>query len=341
MPVNQNALVRYLVLDKCFRNTGRMYFIDDLINECNKVLKELNEKSRGVSRRQIFLDIDFMRSEAGFSAPIESFYYDRRKYYRYSDTNYSILGSLIPTYVIDLSKSLIDILKKFDGLASHFIILQQYDQLLKFYRPTVNEEISSFIEFDFNQDYLGLEHFSQLFMSIEYKKVLNIKYQPFDKETPYEFIFHPHYLKEYNHRWYLIGYNETRNEQPFVLALDRIKAIEELKNKDYIPSDIDYKEYYYDVIGITKIKGLEPERIVLKIHPDFKNYILTNPLHPSQINRKRQNDDWLNIELNCIINDELLNTISRYGHFIKVIEPLHLREQLKKRYEQALKLQSD
>ena len=341
MPVNQNALVRYLVLDKCFRNTGRKYFIDDLINECNNVLRELNQDSKGIKRRQIFLDMDFMKSEAGFSAPIEAYNDGRKKYYRYSDPNYSILGSLIPTYVIDLSKSLIDILKKFDGLASHFIILQHYDQLLKFYKPTASEEFSSFVEFDFNQDYTGLEHFGQLFMSIEYKKVLKINYQPFDKETPYEYIFHPHYLKEYNHRWYLIGYNETKNERPYVLALDRIKSIEELKDKEYVPSDINYKDYYYDIIGITRIKDMQPEKIVLKIHPDFKDYIITNPIHPSQKNKRHSEDNWLNIELNCIINNELLNTISRYGHFIKVIEPIHLKDKLIERYKQALELQSN
>ena len=38
MSVNKNALIRYQVLDRCFRNSGRMYFWEDLLEECNKAL---------------------------------------------------------------------------------------------------------------------------------------------------------------------------------------------------------------------------------------------------------------------------------------------------------------
>ena len=67
MATNKNALIRYKVLDNCFRNPGRRYFIEDLITECERVLLELDPESNGISRRQIFEDISFMESKEGWS----------------------------------------------------------------------------------------------------------------------------------------------------------------------------------------------------------------------------------------------------------------------------------
>ena len=67
MAFNKNALTRYKILDSCFRNTGRRYFIEDLINACNQALGELKSGYNGISRRQIFDDIAFMESNGGWS----------------------------------------------------------------------------------------------------------------------------------------------------------------------------------------------------------------------------------------------------------------------------------
>ena len=53
MATNKNALIRYKVLDNCFRNPAKRYFIDDLIESCETALLELNNESDGISRRQI------------------------------------------------------------------------------------------------------------------------------------------------------------------------------------------------------------------------------------------------------------------------------------------------
>lgn len=72
MAQNKNAQIRYKALDKCFSNQYKKFYIDDLIVYCPEVLTEHYATETTVSRRQIFDDIDFMKSEAGFDAPIES-----------------------------------------------------------------------------------------------------------------------------------------------------------------------------------------------------------------------------------------------------------------------------
>ena len=42
MATNKNQFIRYKVLDNCFRNTGKRYFIEDLMKECEKALAEID-----------------------------------------------------------------------------------------------------------------------------------------------------------------------------------------------------------------------------------------------------------------------------------------------------------
>ena len=90
MAITKNALIRYKVLDKCFRNSGRRYFIDDLIQECNNVLLELDPGSDGISLRTIRDDIAFMKSPEGWDIELENLKEGKKMYYRYSDASYSI-----------------------------------------------------------------------------------------------------------------------------------------------------------------------------------------------------------------------------------------------------------
>jgi len=90
MATNKNATIRYQSLNRCFRNPGRKYYIDDLIEACNDSLLDIDPSSTGIKRRQIFDDIKFMRDSQGFDAPIESFKDGKKVFYRYSDLSFSI-----------------------------------------------------------------------------------------------------------------------------------------------------------------------------------------------------------------------------------------------------------
>lgn len=48
MPANKNALIRYITLDKCFRNIGRNYTIADLLVACNHALEESSAATGGI-----------------------------------------------------------------------------------------------------------------------------------------------------------------------------------------------------------------------------------------------------------------------------------------------------
>ncbi|WP_408043640.1 hypothetical protein [Tenacibaculum litopenaei] len=109
MASNKNALIRYKVIDQCLRNSFRRWTLNDLIDACSEALFEYEGKDVFVSKRTVQLDIQHMRSDKlGYEAPIEV--YDR-KYYRYTDPNYSIKNIPIREGDIAVIQEAITVLK--------------------------------------------------------------------------------------------------------------------------------------------------------------------------------------------------------------------------------------
>ena len=51
MSINKNAYLRYQILDKCFSNKYKIYFIEDLLDEVNKALEDFNGSGSKIERR--------------------------------------------------------------------------------------------------------------------------------------------------------------------------------------------------------------------------------------------------------------------------------------------------
>ena len=138
----------------------------------------------------------------------------------------------------------------------------------------------------------------------------------------------PYYLKQFNDRWYLIaqavGYYNYGH-----YALDRIESFEEVDMK-YLESEIDFEEYFDDVIGVTVPERLEPLDVVLRVSNNRFNYIKTKPLHLSQrvIGEERTHTT---IAINVKINKELISLILSFGPDVEVIAPANLRKEVAKR----------
>ncbi len=69
MVTNKHAIIRNRTLDKCFANPGRKYFMEDLVDECNKAIYDFTGNPEGVKRRQSYDNIIFMESEQGWAIP--------------------------------------------------------------------------------------------------------------------------------------------------------------------------------------------------------------------------------------------------------------------------------
>ena len=334
MATNKHALVRYKVLDKCFCNVGKKYFIDDLIKECDKVLLEMDSNSNGISRRQILDDISFMESDQGWSIELERLREGKKVYYRYTNQSFSINDMPLNEVEINQLQSALDILSQFKGMPQ----FEWVNELLPKLRQGMasNEASAMIIEFDSNQYLKGIENLGAIHNAIYYKKVLEINYQPFENEKPFVVTIHPSFLKQYNNRWFLFGYNPEQKKYDWNLAIDRIKGIKEIKGK-YEKNTIDWTVYFEDIIGVTKpVDGLV-QKVTLNFYGKTGNYMETKPVHGSQ-KSKWLDKNILEVNLEVIINYEFERLLLSYADSVKVIKPMALKNSVKNRLRRAIEL---
>ncbi len=117
------------------------------------------------------------------------------------------------------------------------------------------------------------------------------------------------------------------------LALDRIENIEET-DQQYIDSEIDFNEYFEDIIGVS-VNEKVVEQVILKVSNNSINYIKTKPLHGSQ-KVKEEKENYTIVELELIPNYELEALILSFGENIEILEPIELRERIKNRINSML-----
>lgn len=68
------------------------------------------------------------------------------------------------------------------------------------------------------------------------RQVLRFSYQRFGQE-PFELVFHPQFLKEYNGRWFVFGEANRESYQAYNVPLDRIVGeVEPVDDVKYIPA---------------------------------------------------------------------------------------------------------
>lgn len=332
MAINKNALMRYKILDNCFRNPGRNYFIEDLINECNKVFEEIDPDFNGISRRQIFQDIAFMESSEGWSINLTRKRDGKKVYYRYENLSFSINNMPLNEVEINHLREVVDVLSNFKGMVQ-FTWLDELVPKLRQGIDVTNKQ-QSFMEFESNQYLKGIEYLGVLYDAIFYKKVLRIVYQPFEIASPYELLLHPYYLKQYNNRWFLLGYNPFTDKYDWNLALDRIIKIIEVRDSYHENSEIEWSEYFEDIIGVTKPEGCKLEKITLYFRGKSGKYIETKPMHGSQ-KCKWLSEDLLEVKLELIVNFEFESLIFSYGDDVQVIQPVFLKEKIYQRLKKA------
>ena len=332
MAVTKNPLIRYKILDKCFRNPYKRYFIDDLIEACNVVLMEIDPDSKGISRRQILDDIAFMESSEGWGIDLIRHRDGKKVYYRYEDTGYSINNMPLNEVEVNQLQSAMQILNQFTGMPQFGWVNEMLPKLQQGISTTDSQ--NQIISFDSNQYLKGIEHLSVLYNAISFKTVLDITYQDFKSENPYHIVLHPYYLKQYNNRWFLFGMNDENKNTHWNLALDRIQQIEPVSQK-YKADKTNWEEYFDDIIGVTVPEDAPIENVMLQFSGETGKYIYNKPLHGSQI-AKWLNTSLLEVTMKLKLNYELERLILSYADSVEVIMPKSLKSTIKMKLQKAL-----
>ncbi len=324
MATNKHAIIRYQTLDKCFRNPGRKYYIEDLIEACNNSIYEFIGSDKGIQRRQILEDIKFMESPQGWNIPLERIRDGHRVYFIYEDKKFSINNQLLNETEENQLKEALMTISRFKGLPQFEWIDEISARLDSGLRLSKTDK--KIIEFDQNDYLKGLEFITPLYNAIIYSKTVLIKYKSFRLVEEQSFILYPYFLKQYNNRWYVFGKNA---ESKFIvnLALDRVLSIIDHQKKYENNNDIVFEEYFDDIIGVTMEKEGKVERIELKVSNALFPYIQTKPIHGSQ-KIKGKEEEYTFVTLDLIPNYELESLILSYGEGMELIKPATLRRKI-------------
>jgi predicted DNA-binding transcriptional regulator YafY len=323
MPQNKFALRRYQIIDDCFHKKSKKEWTHaELMGEIKAEL--------GLSKfslRSIQLDLDYMKSSEGYSAPIEKKRIGMDHFHYYSDPNFTIRGKELSEREKKVLQEAASLLEQFKDLP-HFEALQ--DVLLQLEVLKKTDEKQELVLFEENE-YVGRNWITPIYEAIKEKKVLRLRYKPFDEKLIFRNL-HPYFLKEYRNRWYVFGFEEEYNEIRSA-ALDRIEdcfplpSIKFKKRKtNQSPSEL-----FKHIIGVT-LEQTPLETIRFRVHQSSAKYLKTKKLHDSQQVESEQGE-WTVFSLKVKINYELKAELYRFGAALEVLEPLALREEFRATFE--------
>lgn len=330
MPTNKHALIRYQTLDRCFSSRGKQYFWEDLHEAVNEALYEYTGKDKGISRRQLFEDIKYMESEQGWAIPLERHTEGKRVWYRYSEPDFSINKRPLNEDEASQLKEALLTLNRFKGMPQFAWVDELVARLEAGFG--LKQGAERIIEFEENPYLKGSEHITTLFQAILGKQVLEVSYQGFKQVKPTKLRFHPYYLKQYNNRWFVFGWDDE-GDRLTNMALDRIHGILPGKGKYRTNKNIDFAEHFEDVIGVT-VPDTDAVMVTLRISPHRWPYSQTKPLHGSQkvvaVDAK-----GATITLHVKLNKELQALLLSFGEDVQVLNPAALRNAMKGRIAAA------
>ena len=194
---------------------------------------------------------------------------------------------------------------------------------------------------DIDRQLKNIDLLPGLYENIINHQVLSVIYKPFGEDVK-ELEFHPHYLKEYNGRWFLFGHAAGHvPEFGYNLPLDRIvekpRVVKEIK---YIaPPSSFYANYFKGIVGVSRRNGRSEHDIIVRANT-YYIYMLTETkkLHPSQDivkpYDKYEDGEYGEFVVHVEVNDEFIGRILQMGAGLEVVSPEEVRKVFKNRVDE-------
>ena len=144
----------------------------------------------------------------------------------------------------------------------------------------------------------------------------------------------PYYLKEDQQRWYLLAYD---NNILKTFNIDCIRNLQILYEETFKRNmNIDANNLFKDSYGIWNQTDIPVENIELSYSALDGSFLKSIPLHHSQ-EIITDNEMEFRIRLRLRITNDFVMALLSRSSSLTVIEPLHLRERIRKIYEEAIK----
>lgn len=321
MGVSKSAYSRYRIIDKMLKNTFKPYpTLEDIQEACERQL------DFSPSLDTLEKDIRNMKQSDVFEAPIV--YCRKNKGYYYTNPNYSI--SSIPLTDVDILtiKEALDLIKNLGGGNR---VNERFGDAIQKILAAYKEEFPDgdiqrkIIQTDYVEGAKGYENFNILFESCKNQNPISFVHYSYSKRNFNAVIVHPIRLKEFDNKWYLIGFSEHHNSIR-TFGLDRIYEPLQLKRKYLKCKEKEVDSYCNDIYGVYPIENQKKQEITFLTSPTITNYFEAYPIHPSQKAEKNESGSSY-FTINVVPSMELIKLFRSYGKHLEVINPSWLRQQ--------------
>ena len=175
----------------------------------------------------------------------------------------------------------------------------------------------------------GTEYLQTVIEAMQKSKELIVDYQRFygRRET---FNICPYAMKVYRQRWYEVGcikeLGGIRN-----IALDRTLEMNLSDISFTLPLYFNAEKYYAHSVGIYVDEELKPTKVKIRAYGNQIEYLRSLPLHRSQKEGASKFGEFCEFEYKLCLTPELSTHILAMGENVEVLEPVELREEIKRR----------
>lgn len=168
----------------------------------------------------------------------------------------------------------------------------------------------------------------ELESSIYHKKYIKVVYQKNEEE--YEYLLKPYKIVFINENFYLASENPDERYRFTMLRLSQIKNIEIKKEQFYANQDIkDFIKQLQTPFPLYKPPFRENlVKVLLNVDKKKSKYFKLKKHLPSQIIEKENSDGSLLVSFKVSQNLEIEDLVKKWIPFIKVIEPLSLKDKI-------------
>lgn len=143
----------------------------------------------------------------------------------------------------------------------------------------------------------------------------------------------PHFLKNSQHRWYLIGYDMDEKLKCF--GIDRISGLSVSYNEKFKRDDsLDIPALFRESYGIWNNLNDPVEEIVIKYDSVDGAFIKSLPLHHTQ-EIIEETEDSITFRMNLRITNDFVMALLSRARSVEVLAPLSLRARIRDTYKEA------
>lgn len=349
--MDKNQYERYKKIDRLLRGTPDGLPLDVLLERLNSSMSEENQ----IKRRQLQYDLEALKDL--YDAPINNKRGARR--IKYEDASYSIVTYEMKESLRSMEEQLESIQMNPRLLWLQNLILMLQDSYF------TNAMAMEAIDFGDNLEYKNSSRVHEFFSYILNKQVIELDfYAGFGK--PQKKVIHPYFVRQYNNRWFLFGWNEQAAQEKKPVSgilnlpldrIDNIKPVSVLYKEVSLQEIKDFKEDYFgDIVGVTRLDTEPSVHLVLRFDFNTGNvkkdnaarrdyfYLKTKPFYPYIT---FSNDEFIRengygeATMDIIPNKELEWMLLRYADTAKIICKDDFRDKMLKRIQDIVKKQED